>query len=71
LAAQAHCVLATGFFNVDAVSLKQLCVLIVIERSTREVHIPGVTEYPAGAFVTRWAATWSATSQSAAVPSSS
>jgi hypothetical protein len=38
---------------VDTVSLEQLCVLFVIELSTREVHILGVTDRPNGAFVTQ------------------
>ena len=37
----------------DTVSLEQLCVLLVIELSTREVHILGVTDRPNGAFVTQ------------------
>jgi putative transposase len=53
LTAQAHSVLAIDFFTVDAVSLKQLYVLFVIELSTREVHILGVTDHPNGAFVTQ------------------
>ena len=53
LRSQAHSVLATEFFTVDTVGLKQLYVLFVIELSTRQVHVLGVTDDLTGIFVTQ------------------
>ena len=53
LGTQAQSILATDFFMVDTVSLKQLYVLFVIELSTRQVDILGVTDHPNSAFVTQ------------------
>jgi putative transposase len=55
LSSQVRSVLATDFFTVDTVRMTKLYVLFVIELSTREVHILGVTDHPTGALVTQLA----------------
>lgn len=56
LRARARSILAIGLLHVDcAFSLTRLYAAFVIEHRTRRVHLPGISRYPTGAWLTRLA----------------
>jgi hypothetical protein len=53
LTAQARGILAADFVHVDTVLLRRIYALIVIEHSSRPVHLAGITPSPDGAWTTQ------------------
>jgi putative transposase len=53
LTAQARGILGADFVHVDTVLLRRIYALIVIEHSTRRVHLAGITANPDGAWTTQ------------------
>jgi putative transposase len=53
LTGQARGILAVDFVHVDTVLLRRIYALIVIEHSTRRVHLAGITANPDGAWTTQ------------------
>ena len=55
LSAQADVILAVDFAHVDAVFLRRLYILVVIEHGRRRAHLAGITAHPTGDWVTQQA----------------
>jgi putative transposase len=53
LTTQARGIVAADFVHVDTVLLRRIYALIVIEHSTRRVHLAGITANPDGAWTTQ------------------
>ena len=53
LTAQAHGVLAVDFVHVDALLLRRIYALIVIEHGTHRIHLAGITTNPDGTWTTQ------------------